>query len=166
MCKSFRGFFFFLPIVSLCPQYIIKVYNQLYSLSLESKNLNVNHLEVTYGQQLSIMMMSVTEKLEFTPVNKQQPNIIWSRNVKAIKGEVISSGEEKRFIIKSVTFDDQGNYTEWNLWANVASVHVVKVLCKFLFLHTFLVVFLLSPSHILCFTFSMQSFLDYNLLLN
>ncbi|KAG7333804.1 hypothetical protein KOW79_002211 [Hemibagrus wyckioides] len=96
----------------------------------EPQILNVNHLEVTYGQQLSIMMMSVTEKLEFTPVNKQQSNMIWSRNVKPIKGEVISSGEEKRFIIKSVTFDDQGNYTEWNFWANVASVHVVKVLSK------------------------------------
>ncbi|KAK3554064.1 hypothetical protein QTP70_019173 [Hemibagrus guttatus] len=96
----------------------------------ESRNLNINHLDVTYGQQLRITMMGVTEKLEFTSVNTQQSYIIWSRNVQPKKGEVISSGEEKHFVINSVTFDDQGNYTEWNFWANVASVHVVKVLSK------------------------------------
>ncbi|TSK22549.1 hypothetical protein Baya_1907 [Bagarius yarrelli] len=75
-------------------------------------------------------MMSVTEKFEFTPANTQQPDIIWSRRIKPQKGQVISSGDERRFIISSVTFNDQGNYTEWNFWSKVASVHLVKVLTK------------------------------------
>lgn len=100
------------------------------SLSLESPALNINHLMVTYGQQLSIMMTSVTEKLVFTSVNKQ-PLSIWSRRSKSKKGQVIQTGEERRFLLDSVTFDDQGNYTEWNFWGKVASVHLVTVLCKF-----------------------------------
>lgn len=74
--------------------------------------------------------MSVTEKLQFSPVNKQPSYIIWSRHIPPKKGQVIQSGEEKRFKINSVTFDDQGNYTEWNFWGKVASVHLVTVLCK------------------------------------
>lgn len=101
------------------------------SLSLEPLNLNENHLAVTFGQQLSIMMTSVTEKLQFTSANKQQSYIIWSRHIKAKRGQVIQSGEERRFVINSVTYNDQGNYTEWNLWGKVASVHLVTVLCKF-----------------------------------
>ncbi|KAK2852386.1 hypothetical protein Q7C36_007587 [Tachysurus vachellii] len=96
----------------------------------ESWSLDVSHLSVTYGQQLSITMMSVTDKLEFTSVNKEQSYIIWSRNAQPKKGKVISSGEENHFVIKSVTFDDQGNYTQWNLWGKVGSVHLVKVLSK------------------------------------
>ncbi|XP_026790846.3 uncharacterized protein LOC113539337 [Pangasianodon hypophthalmus] len=96
----------------------------------ESWNLNINHLEVTYGQQLSITITSATQKIEFTSMNKLRSYIIWSRRIQPKKGQVIVSGEERRFIINSVTFDDQGNYTEWNFWDKVASVHVVKVLSK------------------------------------
>lgn len=73
-------------------------------------------------------MTSVTEKLEFTSVNKQQSHIIWSRPSQAKK---VISGEEKRFIINSVTFGEEGNYTQWTFWEKVASVDLVKVLCKF-----------------------------------
>ncbi|KAF4090641.1 hypothetical protein AMELA_G00054120 [Ameiurus melas] len=100
----------------------------------ESWTLNIAYLEVTYGQQLSIIMANVPDKFDFTPVNKLQSSIIWSRhaskNIQPKRGQVIESKEEKRFIINSVTFDDQGNYTEWNFWDKVASVHVVKVLSK------------------------------------
>ncbi|KAF5900674.1 DNA-directed RNA polymerase II subunit RPB1-like isoform X2, partial [Clarias magur] len=90
----------------------------------------LNHLEVTYGQQLGIMLSSVTQKLEFTSTKNLQSIIIWSGSSQAKKGEVVKSGEEKRFIIKSVTFDDQGNYTEWNFWDKVTTIHLVKVTSK------------------------------------
>ncbi|XP_060782372.1 uncharacterized protein LOC132889659 isoform X2 [Neoarius graeffei] len=96
----------------------------------ESWTDDIEHLDLTYGQQLSITLSSVTAKLKFIPVNKPQATIIWSKGIQAKKGQVISSEEERRFIINFVTFDDQGNYTELNVLDEVEVVHSVMVLSK------------------------------------
>lgn len=89
----------------------------------------------------------MTAKLKFIPVNKPQSTIIWSKGIQAKKGQVISSEEERRFIINFVTFDDQGNYTELNVLDEVEVVHSVMVLCKYFscthFSHFFSVPFVL-----------------------
>lgn len=128
-------------------------------LSLESPSLDINHLAVTYGQQLRITMTTVTEKLLFTSVNKQQSYIIWSRHIQPKKGQVTQSGDERCFIINAVTFDDQGNYTEWNFWDKVTSVHLVTVLCKF-FPYIHFSLFFLCPSQAKCLNFSNHCFLN------
>lgn len=111
------------------------------------------------------MMTAVSEKLVFTSVNNQQSYVIWSRKIKPKRGQVTQSGDDRHFIINSVTFDDQGNYTEWNFWDKVASVHLVTVLCKFFCCIHFSHVFCLYLFWTLCLNFFKHCSFNWNFLI-
>ncbi|XP_049337391.1 uncharacterized protein LOC103026353 isoform X1 [Astyanax mexicanus] len=98
--------------------------------ALLAESQNADYVDVLFGHQLSIRMPSVrSDSLEFTSADETQHYTIWSKVVSK-RGSVIGSGDDRRFVIYSVTFDDQGTYTRKNFWDKVTAVTKLKVLPK------------------------------------
>uniref|UniRef100_A0A8B9KJ87 Uncharacterized protein n=1 Tax=Astyanax mexicanus TaxID=7994 RepID=A0A8B9KJ87_ASTMX len=98
--------------------------------ALLAESQNADYVEVLFGHQLSIRIPSVrSDSLEFTSADETQHYTIWSKVVSK-RGSVIGSGDDRRFVIYSVTFDDQGTYTRKNFWDKVTAVTKLKVLPK------------------------------------
>ncbi|XP_036430240.1 uncharacterized protein LOC118810525 [Colossoma macropomum] len=76
-----------------------------------------------HGRQLSIRLQDWIKKLEFTSLDKSLNYTIWSDSVTPHRGKVVGGrGNNRRFVIDSVNFDDQGTYTLWNFRNQVSSV--------------------------------------------
>ncbi|XP_072533308.1 uncharacterized protein [Salminus brasiliensis] len=86
--------------------------------------------EVPYGHPLNIHLLSQIDSLGFTSVDKSQNYIIWSSSVHPKRGAVKGSGFDRNFIINSVNFEDQGDYTQSNNVSKVICVTKVKVVSK------------------------------------
>ncbi|XP_072532812.1 uncharacterized protein [Salminus brasiliensis] len=87
----------------------------------------IENMEVPYGHQLNIYLLSKIDSLGFTSVDKSQNYIIWSSSVHPKRGAVKGSGFDRNFIINSVNFEDQGDYTQSNNVRKVICVTKVKV---------------------------------------
>lgn len=85
-----------------------------------------------YGQQLSIRLPTEAHKLEFMSVDGSETEVLWSRFSITKKGIVLGSNSNKEFVLRSVTFEDQGTYTLFNLWSQKLSIHLLKVVGKWL----------------------------------
>ncbi|XP_072533181.1 uncharacterized protein [Salminus brasiliensis] len=85
-------------------------------------------VDVQFGHQLSIKLLKQVTSMSLTPVNKSQNYTIWSSSVKPNRGKVEGSGNNRRYVINSVTFEDQGDYTQQNTFKNGICVTKVKVL--------------------------------------
>ncbi|XP_058238029.1 uncharacterized protein LOC131347700 isoform X2 [Hemibagrus wyckioides] len=83
-----------------------------------------------YGDQLSIRLSSGAEKLQFTSADEREQEVYWSRSSKAKRGVVTGRNDDRKFVIHSVTFDDEGTYTVMNYWNSKSSIHYLKVITK------------------------------------
>ncbi|KAI4881222.1 hypothetical protein NFI96_033458 [Prochilodus magdalenae] len=103
--------------------------NYIYKCSFELSVVShaYNTVEVQYGRQLIIPLPRGVTQLDFMSVDKSRHYTIWSSFVAPSRGRVeLMKDNNRRFIIDSVNFDDQGNY---NLQDTVmASVTTLKVL--------------------------------------
>lgn len=91
---------------------------------------NIDYIEVLFGKQLSISIPSVrSDSLEFTSADETQHYTVWSKFI-IKRGSVIGVGDDRRFVISSVNFDDQGTYTQKNFWNKVTATTKLKVLPK------------------------------------
>ncbi|MCI4376160.1 hypothetical protein PGIGA_G00185010 [Pangasianodon gigas] len=90
----------------------------------------VYHEERMYGDQLSIRLSMGAEKLQFTSVDETDQHVLWSRFSITKRGTVTGRDGNRKFIIRSLTFDDQGIYTVLNLWNRKMSIHLLKVTTK------------------------------------
>ncbi|KAG7333805.1 hypothetical protein KOW79_002212 [Hemibagrus wyckioides] len=89
-----------------------------------------NHEELMYGQQLSIRLPAEAYKLEFMSVDRSETEVLWTRFSITKKGIVLGSNSNKEFVLRSVTFEDQGTYTLFNHWNQKLSIHLLKVVAK------------------------------------
>lgn len=83
-----------------------------------------------YGEQLSIRLPSGAEKLQFTYMDEIEQEILWSRSTKAKRGVVTGRNDDRKFVIASVTFNDEGTYTVLNFWNRKSSICFLKVVSK------------------------------------
>ncbi|XP_027001796.2 uncharacterized protein LOC113642464 isoform X4 [Tachysurus fulvidraco] len=83
-----------------------------------------------YGEQLSIRLSSGAEKLQFTYLNEREQEILWSKSTKAKRGVVTGRNDDRKFVIASVTFNDEGTYSVLNIWNRKLSIHYLKVITK------------------------------------
>ncbi|KAK1791159.1 hypothetical protein P4O66_002186 [Electrophorus voltai] len=94
---------------------------------MDSCAVKLDSIQLKHGFQLSFKLLKEAQSLEFSALNGKVQYTIWSSSVKPKKGQVTGWGNDKRFIIKSVTFDDQGNYTQKSLKRTVLVNVKVKV---------------------------------------
>lgn len=88
------------------------------------------HEERLFGEQLSIRLSAGADKLQFTSVDETEHDVLWSRTNKNIKGVVSGRDTERKFVIPSITFDDEGTYTVLNSRNRLMSIHLLKVKSK------------------------------------
>ncbi|XP_017565615.1 uncharacterized protein LOC108434763 [Pygocentrus nattereri] len=82
-----------------------------------------------HGRQLSIRLQDWIKKLDFTSMDRSLNYTIWSDSVTPHRGRVVGGkGNNRRFVISSVNFDDQGTYTLLNFRNQVSSVTSLKVI--------------------------------------
>ncbi|XP_051994123.1 uncharacterized protein LOC127652111 [Xyrauchen texanus] len=85
-----------------------------------------------HGRQLTLDLPERTETLEFTSADEQEHSVIWEKKLftlrnKPTKGQVLKANDGWTYIIKHVTFDDEGTYTLRNYWSSVVSSYTLKV---------------------------------------
>ncbi|XP_051560005.1 uncharacterized protein wu:fc21g02 isoform X2 [Myxocyprinus asiaticus] len=110
--------FWILLMAAICAESVSAVYTSRWHL--------------THGRQLTLDLPERTEKLEFTSADEQEHSIIWEKKAftlwnKPTKGQVFSANDGWTYIIKHVTFDDEGTYTLRNYWSSVVSSYTLKV---------------------------------------
>uniref|UniRef100_A0AAY5EN75 Immunoglobulin V-set domain-containing protein n=1 Tax=Electrophorus electricus TaxID=8005 RepID=A0AAY5EN75_ELEEL len=93
----------------------LQSYVHFSSFPIDSCAVKLDSIQLKHGFQLSFKLLKEAQSLEFSALNGKVQYTIWSSSVKPKKGQVTGWGNDKRFIIKSVTFDDQGNYTQKSL---------------------------------------------------
>ncbi|XP_060728942.1 DNA-directed RNA polymerase II subunit RPB1-like isoform X1 [Tachysurus vachellii] len=86
--------------------------------------------ELMYGQTLSIRLPDDAVSLEFISVDESRTDVLWSKASITKRGTVSGSNSDKRFVIHSVTYDDQGKYTLINYWHQKTSIHLLMVVAK------------------------------------
>ncbi|XP_055366201.1 uncharacterized protein LOC114851723 isoform X2 [Betta splendens] len=82
------------------------------TLSVESYGVSDQYERLAHGRQLRIFLPKGSEKLEFTPADEPR-NIFqyWERGrIGTRKGRVSGSGNDRRWYIDQVTYEDQGTY--------------------------------------------------------
>ncbi|TSK22550.1 hypothetical protein Baya_1908 [Bagarius yarrelli] len=83
-----------------------------------------------YGDQLSIRLSSGAEKLLFTSADETKQDVLWTRSTTSKRGTVTGKNDDRRFVINSVTFDDEGIYTVINFWNRKSAIYLLKVITK------------------------------------
>lgn len=91
--------------------------------------LQTTQLKLKHGEELSINLPIWFKKLEFSSVNKVQ-SVLWPSCELNTKKYVKGSGYERDYIIRPVTFDDEGTYTRWNYKNKESSIYKLDVVCK------------------------------------
>ncbi|RXN20023.1 proline-rich receptor kinase [Labeo rohita] len=89
---------------------------------------------VIHGHQLSLKVPERTKKLEFASADENEQYTVWERKLfsflpsKASKGEIRKGySKSRRFIIRHVTFDDEGTYTLYNYFGSAITTYIVRV---------------------------------------
>ncbi|XP_049337429.1 uncharacterized protein LOC125802967 isoform X1 [Astyanax mexicanus] len=95
--------------------------------TLQVTNTCVVDVDVQYGRQLSIKLLTQVTSMGLKPVDQSQNYVIWSSTVRPTRGKVVGSGKDRRFIINPANFEDQGDYTQRNTENKGICVSKVKV---------------------------------------
>lgn len=99
------------------------------ALSAESYSVHDYQERLAHGRQLKIYLPKSTQKLEFSPAD--DPNkvfLLWEKNMHRVnKGRVSGSGNDRRWYIDKVTFEDQGTYIQRDFWNKEISTVLVAV---------------------------------------
>ncbi|CAM4482480.1 unnamed protein product [Leuciscus chuanchicus] len=93
----------------------------------------ISRRDIIHGRQLFLDLPERTERLEFTSADERDHFTIWEHRSlsfgynKPSKGQVNSASNGWSFIIRQVTFDDEGTYTLRNNFGSTISSYTVKV---------------------------------------
>ncbi|XP_072319143.1 uncharacterized protein [Eucyclogobius newberryi] len=103
-------------------------------LAVESYIVRDEHERLSHGRQLKIYLPKSTEKLEFIPAdNPRQKLVYWDKmhsGTRVQRGKVSGSGNDRRWYLDQVTFDDQGTYIQKDYWDKEMSTLKVAVTSK------------------------------------
>ncbi|XP_053535825.1 uncharacterized protein LOC108262792 [Ictalurus punctatus] len=105
----------------------------VYATFCSAANTNLpktHHEKLMFGDQLSIWLPVEAQTLEFISATTSQKNVLWSRSSITKRGIITGRDSTRKFVILSVTFDDQGTYTLFNFWNTKISIHLLKVSAK------------------------------------
>ncbi|KAG8014996.1 hypothetical protein GBF38_022227 [Nibea albiflora] len=85
-----------------------------------------------YGRQLKIYLPKSAEMLEFSPAdNPSQTYLYWQKSGhRLIKGRVSGTGSDHRWHIDTVTYQDEGTYTQRDYWRKEISTVKVAVTAR------------------------------------
>lgn len=103
------------------------------ALTVESYIVRDQHERLQHGRQLKIYLPKSTEKLEFIPADDpRQVMVYWDkhRSSRPIRGSVSGSGNDRRWYIDQVTYEDQGTYIQKDYWDKEMSTLKVAVSAK------------------------------------
>ncbi|KAL7878114.1 hypothetical protein SRHO_G00047570 [Serrasalmus rhombeus] len=101
------------------------------ALFTESFASRTDYLELLFGNQLTIKLpTSWSDSMDFTSADESKHYTVWSKKSGSVKGTVRGSGDDRRYVLSYVNFDDQGTYTQRNYWDKVTYVAKVKVFPK------------------------------------
>ncbi|XP_029910025.1 protein cappuccino [Myripristis murdjan] len=87
------------------------------------------HERLAHGRQLKIYLPKSAEKLEFTPADEPGQTFLYWENGRhrMNKGRVSGTGNDRRWYIDKVTYEDQGTYTQRDYWNKEISTVKVAV---------------------------------------
>uniref|UniRef100_A0A3Q1ESL5 Formin-A-like n=2 Tax=Acanthochromis polyacanthus TaxID=80966 RepID=A0A3Q1ESL5_9TELE len=98
------------------------------ALSVESYAVHDLHERLAHGRQLKIYLPKNVEKLVFTPADEPgRTTVYWDRGRVRTKGQVSGSGNDRRWYIDKVTYEDQGTYSRRDFWDKEISTVKVAV---------------------------------------
>ncbi|CAK6976119.1 formin-A isoform X1 [Scomber scombrus] len=99
-------------------------------LSVESYAVHDLHERLAHGRQLKIYLPKSAEYLEFVPADEPlKPVMYWHRGrLSTNKGRVSGTGNDRRWYIDKVTYEDQGTYTQKDFWQKEISTVKVAVI--------------------------------------
>ncbi|KAK7930081.1 hypothetical protein WMY93_006476 [Mugilogobius chulae] len=127
------------PLLDPCPTYsqtmMFAVLGLLVTaLSVESYVVHDTHDRLPHGRQLKIYLPKSTEKLEFIPFDDPRQTLTyWDKRRSSswtMKGHVSGSGNDRRWYLDGVTYDDQGTYIQKDYWDKEMSTLKVAVTAK------------------------------------
>lgn len=107
------------------------------ALTVESYIIRDQHERLQHGRQLKIYLPKSTGSLEFIPADDPRQTLVyWDKHKfgRPMRGTVSGSGNDRRWYIERVTFDDQGTYTQKDFWGKEMSTLLVAVSSKSNFL--------------------------------
>ncbi|XP_060782370.1 wu:fc21g02 isoform X2 [Neoarius graeffei] len=87
-------------------------------------------VELMYGKEFTIKLPVGSEKLTFISADSSQKNVLWDKYVGAKRGSVTGRDDDKKFTIRSVTFEDEGTYSVLNFWDKKAAIYLLKIIPK------------------------------------
>ncbi|XP_027139514.1 uncharacterized protein wu:fc21g02 isoform X2 [Larimichthys crocea] len=99
------------------------------ALSVESYTVPDIYERLDHGRQLKIYLPKSAEMLEFTPADRPgETYLYWEKSRhRLIKGRVSGTGSDRRWYIDSVTYQDEGTYTQKDYWKKEISTVRVAV---------------------------------------
>lgn len=98
-------------------------------LCVDSYSVHDQYERLSHGRQLKIYLPKSVEKLEFSPAaSPGQSFLYWSGGSgRMAKGRVTGTASDRRWYLDSVTFEDEGTYTQKDYWNKEISVLKVAV---------------------------------------
>ncbi|TKS69359.1 hypothetical protein D9C73_003423 [Collichthys lucidus] len=98
------------------------------ALSVESYTVPDIYERLDHGRQLKIYLPKSAEMLEFTPADRPgETYLYWENRHRVVKGRLSGTGSDRRWIIDSVTYQDEGTYTQKDYWKKEISTVKVAV---------------------------------------
>ncbi|XP_029989212.1 uncharacterized protein LOC115418832 [Sphaeramia orbicularis] len=102
------------------------------ALTVESYVVHDTSERLSHGRQLKIYLPKSTEKLVFVPIDNPAEVLYWDKrwSSRVTRGRVSGTGNDRRWYLDQVTFDDQGTYIQKDFWDKEISILKVAVLEK------------------------------------
>ncbi|KAG8014994.1 hypothetical protein GBF38_022225 [Nibea albiflora] len=99
------------------------------ALSVESYTVPDSYERLDHGDQLKIYLPKSAEMLEFSPAdNPSQTYLYWQKSGhRLIKGRVSGTVSDRHWYIDTVTYQDEGTYTQRDYWRKEISTVKVAV---------------------------------------
>lgn len=79
---------------------------------------------------MSIRLLREAKELHFTSVDETEQVVLWDKWHATKKGTVMGLSDDRNFVIRAVTFDDQGTYTVLNALNRKTAIYFLKVISK------------------------------------
>lgn len=85
---------------------------------------------LNHGRQLKIFLPKNSDRLEFSPADQPDRNLVyWERGRTKYnsRGRVLGTGNDRRWILDTVTYEDQGTYVQTDYWGKEVSTVRVAI---------------------------------------
>lgn len=99
------------------------------AFSVESYSAHDLEERLAHGRQLKIYLPKSAQKLDFIPAdNPSKIFLLWEKSMSRVsRGRVSGSGNDRRWYMDKVTYEDQGTYIQRDFWNKEISTVKVAV---------------------------------------